>query len=341
MSQMNVTQVSGLQKAAALLLSVGIDYSSAVLQFLNEDELERVLLACSEANPIPARVREEVLKETCELAALGGGEIKTGGLEFARQLLTRLVGPRRGAEILERISAVQKLSSFEIVRNADPAQVASLLQEEHPQTIAVVLSYLDAKLAADILSKMPPEIQTDVTLRLAQMDNITPQVVKVVEEGLKQKLATVFSEAAFMATGGVDFLVKVLNQIDRDVQNKIFDELEASNPNLAEEIRANLFTFDDLAKLDDKAVQRVLQDVNKQDLVLALKGAPETIRELIYRNLSERARENLKEELEILGPQLAKNVYEAQRRIVEVVRDLEQREEIIIAGSGVGNEIIY
>jgi len=173
---MNVTQVSGLQKAAALLLSVGIDYSSAVLQFLNEDELERVLLACSEANPIPARVREEVL-----------------GLEFARQLLTRLVGPRRGAEILERISAVQKLSSFEIVRNADPAQVASLLQEEHPQTIAVVLSYLDAKLAADILSKMPPEIQTDVTLRLAQMDNITPQVVKVVEEGLKQKLATVFS----------------------------------------------------------------------------------------------------------------------------------------------------
>jgi len=251
---MNVTQVSGLQKAAALLLSVGIDYSSAVLQFLNEDELERVLLACSEANPIPARVREEVL---------------------------------------------------------------------------------------DILSKMPPEIQTDVTLRLAQMDNITPQVVKVVEEGLKQKLATVFSEAAFMATGGVDFLVKVLNQIDRDVQNKIFDELEASNPNLAEEIRANLFTFDDLAKLDDKAVQRVLQDVNKQDLVLALKGAPETIRELIYRNLSERARENLKEELEILGPQLAKNVYEAQRRIVEVVRDLEQREEIIIAGSGVGNEIIY
>jgi flagellar motor switch protein FliG len=264
----------------------------------------------------------------------------TGGIEYTRQLLARAVGPRRGAEILERISAQQQLSSFEIVRNADPTQVATLLQEEHPQTIAVVLSYLEAKLAADILTNMAPELQTEVTLRLAQMDRISPQVIQVVERGLKRKLSGVLSEADFKATGGLAFLVKVLNQVDRGVQKKIFDALESVNPRLAEDIRANMFTFDDLVKLDDRSMQRLLRDVNKQDLTLALKGATQKLRETIYRNMSERARENLREELELLGPQLAKNVYSAQRRIVDVTRSLQESEEIMIAGDAVGDEII-
>ncbi|MBI3761200.1 MAG: flagellar motor switch protein FliG [Chloroflexi bacterium] len=339
MSEMPATGLTGLQKAAALLVTLGVERSSAILQNLAEGELERVLLALSEAGSLAADARCSVLQEAQDLALAGSG-MMSGGIEYARQLLARAVGPRRGAEILERLAAHQQRSSFDIVRDADPAQVASLLSEEHPQTIAVVLSYLEANQAAAILSRMSAELQSDVTLRLAQMERISPQVVQQVERGLKRKLSGVLSEADFKATGGVTFLVKVLNQVDRGVQKAILESLEASNPALTEEIRANMFTFDDIVKLDDRAIQRMLRDVNKQDLTLALKGAPEKIRDLIFRNMSERAREGLKEELEILGPQLAKNVYAAQRKIVEVIRALEASEEIIIAGGGGGNELI-
>jgi len=257
-----------------------------------------------------------------------------GGIEYSRQLLARAVGPRRGTEILERISVHQQLSSFEMLKNANPIEVAALLQEEMPQTIALVLSYLEAKVAADILTSMSKENQVEVTLRLAAMDRVSPQVVQQVEKNLKSKLSSVINEADFRATGGVAFLVKMLNQVDRGVQKSIFESLETTNAKLVEEIRANMFTFDDVIKLDDRAMQRVLRDVNKGDLALALKGAPEHLREKVFNNLSERARENLKEEIDILGPQLAKNVYAAQRKIVDVCRSLEESGEIVIAGGG-------
>lgn len=333
MTEAAAVGLTGLQKAATLLVSLGVERSSAVLQHLGENELERVLLSLSEVGAVRAEVRWQVLQEAQALAQ-AGDNMMTGGIEYTRQLLARSVGPRRGAEILERISAHQQLSTFEILRDADPGKVAGLLQEEHPQTIAVVLSYLEARLAANILTNMPTDLQTDVTLRLAQMERISLQVVQTVERGLKRKLSRVFSEADFKATGGVAFLVKVLNQVDRGVQNRIFDALESTNPGLAEEVRANMFTFDDLVKLDDRAMQRVLREVNKQDLILALKGAPHQILKLVFRNMSERARENLQEELELLGPQLARNVYAAQRRIVDTVRALEAAEEIVIASGG-------
>lgn len=329
----------GLYKAATLLLCLGVENSSRILQYLGESELERVLLAVSEVGPVGNNVRREVMDEAYSLS-MASINMTTGGVDYSRQLLARAVGPRRGAEILERISASQQLSSFEIVRNADPAQVASLLQEEHPQTIALVLSYLEAKLAADILTNMSPELQAEVTLRLAKMDRVSPHVVEVVERGLKHKLSGVISVAGFRETGGVAFLVKMLNQVDRGVQKNIFEALEPVNRSLVEEIRANLFTFDDLIKLDDRSIQRVLRDINKQDLALALKGAPDKVRDLIYRNLSSRASETLKEEVDLLGPQLAKNVYSAQRKIVDIVRALEESEEIVIGGGGAEYAII-
>lgn len=339
MAERRPPELTGIQKAAVLLVTLGVDVSSSVLQNLGEAELERVLLALSEVGSVGWDVRRTVLQETQDLA-VAGDSMMAGGIEYTRQLLARAVGPRRGTEILERIAAHQQRSSFEIVRDADPTQVATLLSDEHPQTIAVVLSYLQPAQAASILSNMAPDIQADVTLRLGQMERISPQVVQQVERGLKRKLSGVLSEADFKATGGVAFLVKVLNQVDRGVQKTIFDQMEQSNPQLAEEIRANMFTFDDLIKLDDRSIQRVMRDVNKQDLTLALKGAPEKIRELILRNMSSRARETLQEELDLLGPQLAKNVYAAQRKIVDVVRALEASEEIVIAGGGGGNELI-
>ncbi len=337
MAELN--ESSGLYKAAVLLLCLGVERSSKVLQYLGESELERVLMAVSEIGTVSQETRAEIMGEAVALS-MASANLMMGGVEYSRQLLARAVGPRRGAEILERISASQQLSSFEILRSADPAQVANLLAEEHPQTIALVLSYLEAKLAADIMTHLPPELQVEVTLRLAKMDRVSPNVVDVIERGLKHKLSGVISVAGFRETGGVSFLVKMLNNVDRGVQKTIFEALEPVSPSLVEEIRANMFTFDDLVKLDDKSIQRVLRDVNKQDLALALKGAPEKVRELIYRNLSERARETLQEEVELLGPQLAKNVYAAQRRIVEVVRSLEEAEEIVIGGAGAEYAII-
>jgi len=325
--------VSGMDKACAVLLSLGVDLSSKVLQYLTEAEIERVLLALGRTGPIPPEVRSVALEEACEFS-MADNTLRGGGVEYSRQLLARAVGPRRGAEILERISVHQQMSSFEMLRNANPQEVAALLQDEMPQTIALVLSYLEAKVAADILTNMPKELQIEVTLRLAMMDRVSPQVVQVVERNLKNKLSRVISEADFRATGGVSFLVKMLNQVDRGVQKTIFEALETTNPKLVEEIRANMFTFDDLAKLDDRAIQRVLRDINKADLAMALKAAPERLKEKIYGNLSERARENLKEEIEILGPQLAKNVYAAQRKIVDAVRALEEAGEIVIGGGG-------
>ncbi len=335
----SVVSISGLEKSAALLLCLGVDLSSRVLQYLGESDIERVLLALSEIGPMSIESRRIAMEEAYTLAAAGTGMMGSG-VEYTRQLLARAVGPRRGAEILERISAHQQLSSFEMLRNADPSQVANLLAEEHPQTIALVLSYLEAKVAADILTNMPKDLQIEVTLRLATMDRVSPQVVQVVEKNLKSKLSGVISEADFRATGGVSFLVKMLNQVDRGVQKTIFDALDTTNPKLVEEIRANMFTFDDLTKLDDRTMQRVLRDVNKQDLSLALKSAPDKLKDMVFRNLSERARENIKEEIEILGPQLAKNVYAAQRRIVDAVRALEESGEIVLAGGGEEYEII-
>jgi len=330
---------TGIDKASALLLSLGVELSSKVLQFLNEGEIEQVLLALSRASTIPGDIRHSALREAFEISQ-GDETLRGGGAEYSRQLLSRAVGPRRGAEILERISVHQQLSSFEMLRNADPAQVALLLQDEMPQTIALVLSYLEAKVAADIMTNMPNKLQVEVTLRLAQMDRVSPQVVQVVERGLKNKLSGVLSEADFRATGGVAFLVKMLNQVDRGVQKSIFEALDTTNPKLVEEIRTNMFTFDDIAKFDDRIMQRILRDVSKSDLALALKAAPDKLREGVYHNLSERARANLKEEIEILGPQLAKNVYGAQRHIVDAVRALEEAGEIVIGGGGEEYEVI-
>jgi flagellar motor switch protein FliG len=332
-------RISGLEKASALLLTMGVELSSRVLQFLSEAEIERVLLELGRNGAVTQEARRVALQEACEYN-FADGALRGGGVEYSRQLLSRAVGPRRGAEILERISIHQQLTSFEMLRNANPEEVASLLQEEMPQTIALVLSYLEAKVAAGILTSMPKELQIEVTLRLAMMERVSPQVIQVVERNLKNKLARVISEADFRATGGVQFLVKMLNQVDRGAQKTIFEALEVNNPKLVEEIRANMFTFDDLIKLDSRAIQRVLRDINKNELALALKAVPERLKEKVYQNLSERARENLKEEIDILGPQLAKNVYAAQRKIVDAVRTLEEAGEIVIGGGGAEYEII-
>jgi len=336
---MDKQQLDGSKKAATLLLSLGVERSSQILKHLSEDEMERVMVELSNPGPIDQQTRKKTLEEAFAFAHGGGGSI-SGGIEYTRELLAEALGPHRGTELLDKISAHKQISSFDMLKNADPAQIANTLTEEHPQTVALVLAHLDEQLAADILSHLEHEVQVDITLRLAQMDRVSPNVVQTIEQNLKQKLSGVISEADFRATGGVSFLVGMLNQVDRGVQKAIFDELEETHPKLVKEIQENLFTFDDLLKLDDRGIQRVLGEIDKQELSLALKAAPDNLKDFIFRNLSERARNTLQEDLELLGPQLARNVYEAQRNIVEVVRRLEEEEEIMIAGMGADEEII-
>jgi len=331
--------IPGTKKAATLLLSLGVERSSQVLKHLSESEMEQVMVELSNAGRIDQSVRKEALQEAFAYSKAGGDSI-AGGMEYTRQLLAQALGPHRGTELLDKISAHKQISSFDMLKNADPSQIASTLMEEHPQTIALVLSHLDEQLAAEILSSLEQEIQVDITLRLARMDRVSPSVIQTIEDQLKQKMYGVISEADFRSTGGVSFLAGMLNQVDRGVQKAIFEKLSESHPKLVEELRDNLFTFDDLLKLDDRAIQRVLGEVDKQELALALKAAPENLKEFLYKNLSERARDTLKEDLELLGPQLAKNVYEAQRNIVDIVRKLEEAEEIVIAGMGGSNEEI-
>lgn len=331
----------GLRKATSLLLGLNVDASSKVLQHLADTDLEKVMYAISEGGSQAKDVYEQAVEEAHSMVAAGGPSLLSGGIDLTRQLLAKSVGPQRGANILDKITTRKQLSSFDILRNADPIRMAELLGKEHPQTIALVLSYLDSKQAAEMLTHMTAALQIDVTLRLSTMDRVAPNVVEIIEQGLKSKISNIISEVDFKATGGVDFLVQMLNQVDRGVQKNILDALQETNPVLVDEIKANMFTFDDLNKLDDRTMQRIMRDVNKQDLALGLKSASENLRDHIYKNMSGRARENLKEEVEILGPQLAKNVYAAQRKIVDVVRTLEEEEEIVInVGGGGDDEII-
>jgi flagellar motor switch protein FliG len=329
----------GVHKAAALVMMLGLENSSKVLQQLGEDEMVRVMAAMNEGASLPLELRKEAVKEAFSLLGAGSSVSKSGA-NYMKQLLARTIGPRRSAEFLERISALQQATYFEALRANESVHIASLLSEEHPQTIALVLSYLDPKQSAEIMSQLSAELQSEVSWRLATMNRVSTKVIEIIERGLKQKITGLISLVGMKETGGVSSLVKILNQVDRGVQKSIFEALKNVDSDLVDEIQANMFTFDDLEKLDDRTLQRILRDVNKQDLSLALKGAPELLREAIFRNLSERARESLQEEIEFLGPQLAKNVYAAQRRIVDAVRALDEAEEISLSSGGAGNDVI-
>lgn len=335
---MNVTErkpnakLRGEEKAAALLIALGVDLSAQVLKHFDEDEIAHLMLAVSRAGTYSSEVKHQIMTDAYDLS-LAHSALLVGGLDYARQVLSRSLGQEQAAAILERIST-QKVSSFEFLRKADPQQVAIFLRDEHPQTIAVVLSHLDTKQAANILAALEPELRAEVAQRIATMDRISPQVLTQLERGLERKLAGILSQDELAASGGINALVRMLNQVDRGTEKSIIDNLNEANPELAEELRAKLFTFDDIIKLDDRSLQRVLRDVNKQDLALALKGATDQVRNTVFRNMSGRAAEMLREEMEVSGPVRMKLVYEAQRRIVDVIRALEAAEEIVVMRGG-------
>ncbi|MDR0653023.1 MAG: flagellar motor switch protein FliG, partial [Synergistaceae bacterium] len=277
-------------------------------------------------------IKLDVLKEAQEM--IMAHEFMTqGGVDYARKLLEQALGTDKAQDILRRITASLQVRPFDFVRHTDPQQLLSFIQNEHPQTIALILSYLSPEQSALVLGGLPPSSQWDVTRRIAKMDRITPEVLREVERVLERKLSTVMGQD-FTIAGGIDAVVNLINRVDRGTERNIIEALEEQDPELAEEIKKRLFMFDDIGGMDDRSLQRVLREVDLKDLGLALKGASEDLRQKFFKNMSKRAADMLKEDMDFMGPVRVRMVEEAQQKIVNVVRSLEEAGEIVIARGG-------
>lgn len=324
--------IAGRQKAAVLLVSLGTELSSAILRHLGEEEIELVALEIANLPKVSPSEREEVIAEFYQ-TALAREYVTHGGISYARDVLERAIGSERAGEILDRLSNSLQISPFDAFRRMDPLQLASLLQQEHPQTIALVMAYLKPQQGAALLTSLPAALQAEVALRVALMDRTTPETIREVEAALESKLASLPTQE-YTTVGGVKALVAIINESDRSTEKAVLESLEAQNPELAGEVKKLMFVFEDLLSLDDRSIQLVLRSVDSKDLALAIKGASEDLKAAIYRNMSQRAAEALKEEVQLMGPVRVRDVEEAQGRIVTVVRSLEDSGQIIVARGG-------
>jgi len=265
--------------------------------------------------------------------------ISQGGVEYAKEILEKALGNQKALEILNRLTSTLQVRPFDAIRKTDPSQLLNFLQGENSQTIALIMAYLRPEQAAIIVAALPPDRQADVARRMALMDRTSPEIIREVEKVLEQKLSSLMTEG-FAAAGGVDTVVGVLNSVDRGTERSILETLEIEDPELVEEIRKRMLVFEDIVSLDDRSVQRVLRDIDlSQDLPLALKSASDEVKEKVFKNLSSRARENIQDDMAYLGPVRLSSVEEAQQKIVNTIRRLEEEGEIILARGG-GDEII-
>ncbi len=307
-----------------------------MLSSLNEDEVEQLTLDLSSLGPVEPDVRMQVMEEFYRMA-MAKRFVSQGGIDFARNLLENAFGNERALEILTRLQSSLQEVPFEFLKRADPAQICSFIQDEHPQTIALILAHLNPQISSVILSSLPQEIRADVVVRIAAMDRTPPEIVREVERVLERKMASVFSQG-FTFAGGVKEVAEILNRIDRNAEKTIMADLEERDPELADEIARLMFTFDDLVYVEDGGIQKALREIETKDLAMALKSASEEVKEKVFRNMSERAREMILEEIEFMGPVRLRQVEEAQQKIVSVVRRLEDAGELVVQGRGGGSE---
>ncbi len=326
--------ISGVQKAAILLIALGPEKSASIFKHLKEEEIEELTLEIANTRSVTPQVKEEEFYQVC----LAQQYIAEGGISYAKELLEKALGSERAMSVIGKLTASLQVKPFEFVRKTDATQLLNFIQDEHPQTIALILSYLSPQQAAMIVSALPPERQADVARRIAVMDRTSPDVVKEVEKVLESKLASLVNQD-YTIIGGVDAVVDILNTVDRGTEKHIMETLEVEEPELADEIRKKMFVFEDILLLDDRAIQRVLRDVENSDLGLALKSANDQVQSAIFNNLSKRLAVMIKEDMEFMGPVKMKDVEEAQQKIVSIIRKLEEAGEIVISRGG-GDEIV-
>lgn len=329
--------LTGRQKAAILLISLGPDVSASVYKHLTEEEIERLTLEITGVKSVDTEAKEEILEEFHQIA-LAQDYISQGGIGYAKTVLEKALGSEQAAAIINRLTSALQVRPFDFARRADAAQILNFIQNEHPQTIALILSYLAPEQAGQVLSELPQEVQADIAKRIAIMDSTSPEIISEVESILERKLSATVTQD-YTQTGGVEAVVEVLNGVDRATEKTILDALEIQDPELAEEIKKRMFVFEDIVTLDNRSIQRVIRDCENEDLLLALKVSSEEVKDVLFRNMSSRMVETFKEEMEYMGPVRLRDVEEAQSRIVAIIRRLEESGEIIIARGG-GDDII-
>ena len=322
----------GKEKIAILMVALGNEIAAEVYKRLDETAIEIVTLEVANLRKVTPEQRLSVLKDAQEVL-LAREYMARGGVDYARDILERALGPERAHNLLTRITASLQVRPFDFMRHTDAQQVLGFIQGEHPQTIALIMSYLEPAQAAGIIGGLPATMQAEVAKRIAQMDRITPEVLREVERVLERKLSTVMGQD-FTLAGGIDAIVNIINNADRGTERNIMEHLEENDPELAEEIKRRLFVFEDIIKLDDRSLQRVLREVEMKELSLALKGATEELRSKFFKNMSKRASEMLKEDMDYMGPVRVKDVEESQQKVVNVIRALEDVGEIVISRGG-------
>ena len=329
--------LSGRQKAAILLITLGPEVSAQIFKHLREDEIEQLTLEIANVRKVDSTDRDNILQEFHQIC-MAQEYISQGGIAYAKEILDKALGEDKAREVLTRLTATLQVRPFDFARKADPAQILNFIQNENTQTIALVLSYLQADQAAVILSSLPQEKQADVAKRIALMDSTSPDVITQIEHILEQKLSSTVTQD-YTNAGGIDSIVQILNGVDRGTERTILDALEIQDPELAEDIKKRMFVFEDIVSIDNRSIQRIIRDVENSDLQLALKVSSEEVREAVFRNMSKRMAETFQEEMEFMGPVRLRDVEEAQTRIVAIIRRLEESGEIIIARGG-GDDII-
>ncbi|GAA3273166.1 MULTISPECIES: flagellar motor switch protein FliG [Dactylosporangium] len=327
---MTTGEMTGLRKAAVLLVQMGKEEAAKIMAHLRESEVEELTAEIVRLGQVEADVANVVLEEFHDMAT-GHKYVGQGGMDFARDLLEASLGRERAGEIVGRLNTVFLDVPFGFLGQADPRQLLSFLQDEHPQTIALVLAHMTATQASQILSGLAPELQADVAHRIAVMDRTSPDIIRQVEATLERKMSSVLQPNDLSNVGGLEPLVEIINRTDRATERLILEGLAGRNPELAEEIRSKMFMFEDIVSLDDRSIQLVLRQVETNDLATALKGVREEVRQKVMKNLSERAAENLADEIEMLGPVRLRQVEESQAKIVQAIRTLEESGQIVIS----------
>jgi len=332
MLQSKKSQLSGRQKAAIFLVSLGSDSSAEVFKHLREDEIEQLTFEIARLDKIEPEDKDRVLMEFQEMM-MAQEFISTGGIDYARDVLERALGTQKAIDIVNRLTSSLQVRPFDFIRRTDPSHLLNFIQGEHPQTIALILAYLEPGKAALILSGLGHQVQADVAKRIATMDRTSPDILREVERVLERKLSTLASED-YTSAGGIDSIVEVLNNVDRGTEKIIIEALEEEDPELAEEIKKRMFIFEDIVLLDDRSIQKVLREVDTQDLAKALKGVDTEVQEKIFRNMSKRAATLLREDMDFMGPIRLRDVEESQQKIVNIIRKLEEAGDIIVARAG-------
>ncbi|HHZ01802.1 MAG TPA: flagellar motor switch protein FliG [Tissierellia bacterium] len=333
-----MSRLTGKQKAAAIIISLGADTASKVYKYLREDEIEQLTFEISRLQHISPQTMEGTLKDFYDLC-LTQKVITEGGLEYAKIVLEKAFGSQTAASLLERVTKTMRSKAFDFIRKADYKNLLAIIQNEHPQTIALILSYARADQASAVIAELPKEKRIDVVERIAKMDRTSPEIVKHVEEELIKKFQSIVS-VDYTEIGGINYVADIMNNMDRGNEKYIFDELNKKDAKLSDEIRKRMFIFEDIVTLDPMSIQRFLREVDSRDLVLSIKGSNKEVADVLFANMSSKMAETIRSELEYTRNVRLRDVEEAQQRIVSVIRRLEEEGELVISKSGKDDIIV-